>query len=234
MSDDILQQQQQYYSARAPEYDEWWSRRGRYDRGDEVNRLWFQEVAELQTIVDEVDLTGDLLELAGGTGNWTVRLAAKAERLTVLDGSSEMISINRRRLREAGLVDRVEYRQVDLFAWQSERQYDVLFIGFWLSHVPLEQLDPFLGKVAAALPAGGRLVLVDSLRHEGTTTADQPLAPEGIDFVTRRLKDGQEFQIVKRYDQPADLEKRLASHGFVARAATTANHFLYCLATRQS
>ena len=33
--DDLLAEQRSYYRARAPEYDEWWQRQGRYDRGVE-------------------------------------------------------------------------------------------------------------------------------------------------------------------------------------------------------
>src|SRR5438552_983308 len=41
----ILQDQIDYYRARAGEYDEWWFRTGRYDRGPEFNACWRKEVA---------------------------------------------------------------------------------------------------------------------------------------------------------------------------------------------
>ena len=43
--DDLLQQQIAYYRARAGEYDEWFLRQGRYDRGPDLNQRWFDEVA---------------------------------------------------------------------------------------------------------------------------------------------------------------------------------------------
>ena len=43
-----------------------------------------------------------------------------------------MININRAKLQSG----RVDYQRVDLFAWQPRRQYDMVFFGFWLSHVP--------------------------------------------------------------------------------------------------
>jgi hypothetical protein len=33
--EEVLSEQRAYYRGRAPEYDEWWQRRGRYDRGEE-------------------------------------------------------------------------------------------------------------------------------------------------------------------------------------------------------
>ena len=41
---DNLQEQVDYYRARASEYDEWFYRIGRYDRGSEINQRWFNEV----------------------------------------------------------------------------------------------------------------------------------------------------------------------------------------------
>jgi hypothetical protein len=44
--DDVLEEQRRYYRARAPEYDDWWQRRGRYDRGDADAFLeWDRQVA---------------------------------------------------------------------------------------------------------------------------------------------------------------------------------------------
>ena len=37
MDDTTLEQQLDYYKARAGEYDDWWFRTGRYDRGPEAN-----------------------------------------------------------------------------------------------------------------------------------------------------------------------------------------------------
>jgi hypothetical protein len=43
--DDLLAEQRSYYRARAPEYDEWWQRRGRFDRGEEQLLEWQRQVA---------------------------------------------------------------------------------------------------------------------------------------------------------------------------------------------
>ena len=40
---DPLLEQLAYYRARAAEYDEWWLRQGRYDRGAALNAQWFAE-----------------------------------------------------------------------------------------------------------------------------------------------------------------------------------------------
>ena len=69
--DPVLTEQAHYYSARAPEYDEWWQRLGRYDHGGEATADWRAEVAEVKATLTAANLTGDVLELACGTG-WCV------------------------------------------------------------------------------------------------------------------------------------------------------------------
>ncbi len=68
---------------------------------------------------------GDVLELTGGTGWWTERLARTAEQLTVVDSSPETLVINRERVSRAD----VDYVVADLFGWRPERRYDVVFFG---------------------------------------------------------------------------------------------------------
>jgi 2-polyprenyl-3-methyl-5-hydroxy-6-metoxy-1,4-benzoquinol methylase len=229
----VLDEQQTYYRERAAEYDEWWLRTGRYDHGDAFRNVWFAEVAEVYALFDAADLTGDVLELAGGTGIWSERLARRAATLTVLDGAPEMIAINRARLERAGLVEKVTYRQADLFAWQPERQYDGVFFGFWLSHVPPERTNSFLDAVASALRPGGTLGIIDSRREQESTADNQPLQPEGELIQTRYLNDGRKFEIVKRYYSPNELTDLLARHGIDARVETTATHFLTAVGRRR-
>ncbi|HWB12935.1 MAG TPA: hypothetical protein VG826_27165 [Pirellulales bacterium] len=40
MNDDLLHEQLAYYRARAAEYDQWFLRQGRYDRGEEHRIQW--------------------------------------------------------------------------------------------------------------------------------------------------------------------------------------------------
>jgi demethylmenaquinone methyltransferase/2-methoxy-6-polyprenyl-1,4-benzoquinol methylase len=53
--DDLLAEQSRYYRARAPEYDDWWFRRGRYDWGEEANAPWRAEAAEVEAALEEFD-----------------------------------------------------------------------------------------------------------------------------------------------------------------------------------
>ena len=69
--EDLLAEQRSYYRARAPEYDEWWQRRGRFDRGEEELLEWGRQVAALDGRShllwgQGVDLGTSREELVGG------------------------------------------------------------------------------------------------------------------------------------------------------------------------
>jgi SAM-dependent methyltransferase len=113
--DALLAEQITYYRARAPEYDEVYTGRDWWD-----------------AFVDELPITGAVLELACGTGRWTPLLARRAQWLTAVDAAPEMLALARRRVE--GLP--VELVEANVFTWQPPRRYDTVFFAFWLSHVP--------------------------------------------------------------------------------------------------
>lgn len=228
----ILGEMADYYRARASEYDEWFYRRGRYDRGEAVNGRWFEESAEVFAAFDALDLAGDVLELAPGTGIWTERFAGRARSVTAIDASPEMVAINRARLGPA--TAKMRYLLADLFAWQPDRQYDAVCFSFWLSHVPLERLDAFLATVAAALRPGGVVFFVDSRREPRSTAADHRLPEATEQVMTRKLNDGRAFQIVKNFHEPDALAARCARAGLAVDVRETASFFLYGIGTKRA
>ena len=226
----ILDEMADYYRARAAEYDEWFYRQGRYDRGEAANARWFAEADEVFAAFDALDLNGDVLELAPGTGIWTERIAARARSVTAIDASPEMIAINRAKLGPAAA--KVTYVQADLFAWAPDRQYDAVCFGFWISHVPRERLDAFLATVAAATRPGGAVFFVDGRREPRSTAADHRLPDEGEQVMVRKLNDGRAFQIVKNFYDPAALAAQCARAGLDLAVRETATYFLYGLGRR--
>ena len=221
-SESLLAEQAAYYRARAAEYDEWFFRLGRYDRGSVGNAAWFAEVDEVRAALDAFGPSGDVLELACGTGLWTERLLPYATQLTCVDASPEMIEINR--VRVGGSV---EYVVADLFSWTPDRTYDTIFFSFWLSHVPPERFDSFWATVRSALAPGGRAFFVDS-RFEPSSTAENHVleGPAGA-TQTRKLNDGREFRVVKVFYEPEGLTKQLSTSGFTADVRVTPTYFVY-------
>lgn len=218
----LLQEQKDYYQARAAEYDEWFYRKGRYDRGEAANQQWFDEAQIVRDALHTLSGQGNILEFAGGTGIWTQELTQLADHVTVVDASSEMIAINKAKVQS----DNVDYIEADIFDWQPEQQYDMVFFGFWLSHVPPEKLAPFLEMVASALKPEGKVFMVDSRRVSTGTAVNQSVATEGY-RQERTLNDGREFHIVKIYYERETLEDAFKAAGIEANAHFTDMYFIF-------
>ena len=225
--DEVLASQRAYYRARASEYDAWFLRQGRYDRGEVHRAQWFAEVEVLAKALADFAPRGDILELACGTGWWTEQLVQYGDSLTAVDASPEVLELNRARLPSA----KINYVQADLFGWTPERKYDTVFFSFWLSHVPPERFGSFWATVKASLNPGGRVFLLDSSHAPTGTARDQVLGSADETTITRRLDDGQMFEIVKVFYEPERLEAKLAALGWQSSVRKTADFFVYGVVT---
>ena len=201
----LLDEQVAYYRANAPEYEE--------------HALPFAGGDELTAALDAFGPTGSVLELACGTGLWTGRLLRHATDVTALDASQEMLAVASGR--HAG--DRVRFMEADIFGWQPDRRYDVVFFGFFLSHVPIERFESFWSLVAGCLRPGGRVFFVD----DAYRTADELIEGEASSTIRRRLNDGTSYRIVKVPHRPAELENRLARAGWQVSVTATSGPFFW-------
>lgn len=224
----VLEHQIAYYRARAAEYDEWFYRQNRYDRGPEFNAQWAREVEGVRSALTAIGPVDSALELAPGTGIWTQELARMANTVVAVDASPEMIAINQAKV----LSERVEYRQEDLFAWQPDREYDLVFFSFWLSHVPPSKLDGFLGRVAAATKPGGHVFIIDSQDDLRSKAKDHPGRDDEV-METRKLNDGSVYRIVKVYYEVDPLRQALDRAGFDAEVRLTDTFFIYASGLRR-
>jgi demethylmenaquinone methyltransferase/2-methoxy-6-polyprenyl-1,4-benzoquinol methylase len=219
----LLAEQAAFYRERAGEYEDWWFRRNRYDRGSDANARWFADAAEVEAALDRFGPTGDVLELACGTGLWTERLTSRAASVTAVDGSPEMLELCSERVNDPG----VRLIQADLFNWEPNRTYDVCFFGFWLSHVPEERFEHFWQKAKRAVGPAGRVFFVDSLRSDLASAADHKLSDPDDHTMLRRLADGREYRIVKRFHEPDQLRRRLTGLGWEIELHSTLTFFIY-------
>ena len=230
--DHVLREQIAYYEARAGEYDEWFMRQGRYDRGEERTAEWMAEVDQVRDALARLPIDGArVLELAPGTGLWTELIARRAKSVVAVDASPEMIAQCRRRL--GGLADRVTFELADLFSWGTDEEFDAVVFCFWISHVPRDHVDAFLATVARALRSGGVLFFVDSKREETSTAQDHVLPDAGHEIMVRRLDDGREFSVVKNFWSGDELAKKFGDAGLQIAITETPTYFQYGVGGRE-
>jgi ubiquinone/menaquinone biosynthesis C-methylase UbiE len=208
-----------YYEARAAEYDDWYLRRGRYEHGPIHDAAWAAELDAAGRWLDDLPLAGRIVELAAGTGWWSPLLAAKGE-LWAFDANPGPLDRARDRLVAHGLRAHLHVRD----AWaEPDQPADVVFCGFWLSHVPRDRFAAFLALVRRWLPSGGRFVFIDSLADDSSGAIDNPAPVD--DLAVRRLADGREFRIVKVFRGPAELTQALIEAGFQAPVVRSTGRF---------
>ena len=201
-----------YYDARAPEYDDFYLRRGRYRRGVIDDMAWQMELDQATAWLDDVPFSGRLVELASGTGWWSPLLAGKGE-LWCYDAAAAPLELARRRLVAHHLLAHLHQR--DAWAPPEPPPAGGLFTGFWLSHVPRHRLADFLRLARAWLAPGGTYAFIDSRLDpaSGAVGNDWDAATE---VATRRLADGRAFRVPKVFYEPAELERALG-HGRLQR-----------------
>jgi SAM-dependent methyltransferase len=206
----VLAEQRRYYAERAPEYDDWWYKRGPYalDAATEVE--WWAGVREVESALAACGPLGDVVELAAGTGIWTRRLVGAADRVIAVDVNPETLALN---------TCAAEHVLVDLFEWQPVETYDFCFFSYWLSHVPERHVGAFWQLVRSLLRRDGRFFLVD--------TPPGPYEHHG-EIELRQLADGRRFEIVKICRSPGELVAQAAEHGFALDVSiATSGHILF-------
>ena len=213
MDDDVqplLAEQVAYYRAHAPDYDD-----------NYLGKDWDHSIEELP-------ITGDVLELACGTGHWTRLLAARACSVTAVDAAPEALALARQRVRGSP----VEFIQADVFAWQPPRRYDTVFFAFWLTHVPPARFAAFWSLVAMALAPGGRVCFLDD--SDQARAGERFVPYQATPAVWRRLRDGNEHRVVKVYYTPGELAARLAELGWSPEVRETSTPLLVGTAHRRT
>jgi SAM-dependent methyltransferase len=201
IQDQVLTEQRAYYSALAPDY---------LDQSPGLSGG-----GELDDALNAFRPTGSVLELACGPGTWTCQLLRHASDVTAVDASPEMLAIAASRV-PAGAP--VRFVEADLFTWEPDRRYDVVFMGFWLSHVPAERFGSFWALVAAALAPGGRVFFAD----DGYRTPEELIEGPASSTIQRRIPDGTAYRIVKVPHEPRDLERQLRGLGWDITVTPTA------------
>ncbi len=214
-----------YYAARAPEYDDWYLRRGRYEHGPIHDAAWNAELDAAGRWLDGLPMSGRIVELAAGTGWWSPLLASKGE-LWMTDAAEAPLERARERLVAHRLRAHLHVR--DAWAEPEGEPANALFAGFWLSHVERDRTAAFLGLAARWLAPRGRIALIDSLPDPRSGAVDHPAPAD--DRSVRRLDDGREFTIVKVYRTADEIAAALAAAGFREVAVTTTGRF-FMLAT---
>ena len=163
-----------------------------------------------------------VLEIACGTGWWTVHGAQQATRWLATDLNPETMAVAQAKPMPAC----VAFRAADAYtlAELGDERFDAAFAGFWWSHVPRARLAGWLQTLHARLEPGARVMLLDNLFVPGSSTPISHTDAQGDSWQQRPLDDGSVHAVLKNFPT---RDEALAVLGPRARDALWTAHTHY-------
>ena len=208
-----------YYAARAPEYDSVYLKTERQT-----------DLRAIESWLPPIFANATVLEIACGTGYWTQFIAQSAKHIVAIDASPETMHIARTRVPE----DKVELLVGDAYNLPARLdKFNAAFAGFWYSHVPRARRRAFLEGLFALLIPGAKVVLLDNLYVEGSSSPITEIDSAGNTYQTRKLKDGSTHRVLKNFPSEAEVQSSFAGLGTCTTFSTWQYFWAFqCVATR--
>jgi len=208
---DVVESMADYYARRAATYERI------YQKPERQADLRAMEAALAEPFAGR-----DVLEIACGTGWWTLHGARRAASWLATDLNPETMDVARHKL----LPAQVQFATVDAytFAELEGRSFDGAFAGCWWSHVPLQRLPGWLATLHERLRPGARVVMLDNRYVPGSSTPISRQDEAGNTYQDRPLDDGSVHEVLKNFPTP---EQAFAMLGPRARAPQWTAHTHY-------
>lgn len=187
-----------YYAERAQEYERIYEKPERQE-----------QLGELKRLVRATFASRSVIEVACGTGYWTAVAAEAAKHVTAFDVNESVVALARAK----GLDPRrVEFRLGDAYEPPSFAEgFDAALVAFWWSHMPRKRVPGFLERLHALLEPGALVLCLDNTFVAGQSTPITRTDGDGNTFQTRRLENGNEFEVLKNYPTEDELRAAVGS-----------------------
>ena len=184
-----------YYAARAPMYDE---TAGYTDPVAEVLRV------PIKARYQELFAGRTVLEIACGTGYWTLPVAEAAASVVGIDIIPSLVAQAEDRCRH---LANVRFQVADAYTLEGiPGGFSAAFAHWWWSHIPGGRLSAFLKALHSKLESGALVLFVDQLPYTGHLRRRDA---EGNTIEQRLLPDGRSFEIVKNFPSEEDVRNAL-------------------------
>ena len=189
-----------YYAQRASEYEHVYQKPERQ-----------ADLQSLRSMVETTFAGADVFEVACGTGYWTEVVARSAASVVATDINEEVLAL----ARSKRLGQRVTFRREDAYALTPpSRRFTTGLSAFWWSHVPKSKLRGFLRGFHRVVSSGAKVVFMDNVYVEGSSTPISHRDEHGDTYQIRRLEDGGSHEVLKNF--PTESELRAAVDGLAS------------------
>jgi len=186
------------------------------DRAQEYERIYHKperqvDLGRLRGFVETEFSGADVFEVACGTGYWTEVLARSAASVFATDINEEVLAVAGSKPIDS---QRVTFRREDAYAPPIlARRFTGGFSGFWWSHIPKARIQIFLRGFHRVLSPGARVVFMDNVYVEGSSTPVSRTDEHGDTYQIRRLDNGSTHEVLKNF--PTESELLLTVEGLV-------------------
>jgi demethylmenaquinone methyltransferase/2-methoxy-6-polyprenyl-1,4-benzoquinol methylase len=193
-----------YYAQRAAEYERIYEKPERQ-----------ADLARLRSLVKHLFTGKNVLEVACGTGYWTEVVLHTAASVTAVDINDEVLDIARAKPLD---TRKVKFKRADIYALPV---FPEVFTGslavFWWSHIPKARLGSFLRGLHRSFPPGTRVVFIDNIYVEGSSTPISHADADGNTYQKRQLDDGSTHEVLKNFPTEQELCAEVADLACEAR-----------------
>lgn len=186
-----------YYRRRAGEYEAFYAKPERQ-----------ADLAVLHRHIPERMAGRRVLEIACGTGYWTVLVARTAQSVLATDAIDEPMQFAA--AKDYGGAD-VRFGRADAYALgENLGRFDAALAVFWWSHIPLGRIAAFLASLHRRLEPGARVLFMDNRYIDGSSMPIAERDAEGNTYQLRPLSDGSENRVLKNFPTERELRERLS------------------------
>ena len=181
---------QAYYARRAAEYERIYAVPER--QGD---------LAVMRAAIAKACTGRRVLDVACGTGYFTVDAARHAQFVTGVDANEETLAVAR-----AKEIPNARFSVADAYALPAPAQrYDGALVTFWWSHVPRRRIDEFLRGLHRHLAPGATVFVADNRYVESSSTPISRRDEGGDTYQTRTLDNGERYEVLKNFPAREEL-----------------------------
>ena len=166
-----------------------------------------------------------LLDVAGGSGGFSIALAQRYPRLRCSVAELPVVcQITQRYIHRYGVADRVDTLPLNMFFDPWPTGYDAVFFSLTLHDWDMEHRTTLMQRAYDALPAGGRIFIHEMLLED---SGNGPLASALYSLSMRIGTLGKQFTV-------PELRAALESIGFTDVAVRNTTQYFSLLSARKS
>lgn len=168
------------------------------------------DIARLRGLIRDFASCRRILEVAAGTGYWTVVATGSADSVYATDLAEEPLALARSR-KYAGAV---EFGLCDAFALDTiAGNFNGGLACFWLSHLRRPEMARFTAHLSSRLEPGSRVLFVDNRYVTGSSSPITRTDADGNNYQRRTLHSGETFDVLKNFPDGSELRALGEAYG---------------------